>query len=447
MDRLDFQDKSAENSDEEELKEVSRQDGSHSVWADFLGTLGFPNHQAENEEKTIDRSAFENTSAEIPETEQAGRAPHDVYDDYIDENGAISAPHPMTPDSMPESPPVHRKKINKSAVAAVLFIVAALVLSALRYAWPRISEPSPPNPDVAAVYGGKYILIDDLKEFMNTEGLREREHAFCKIHGFDHAKCDPSEPCEVHPIDTLEGYRALITRYAVEQSILEWAGRKEVTSRESVRHGIKDIMADASVMNTISQLHLKELSPESISKWDVQQYYDANSFSYGDKEFSAVEAEIRNILAKKKHENFLPDYIEGLKKAAGLEVNFDLLRVTEPSESDIRAFYDKNIAEYRTPERAEIKEIVFDSRETADKAARMLGSGASFETVAAEYGRDGTPQARIIDNGIGLSEMNAAIWQMAEGETSAILTDIDGSARMVRLIRKIPPGARALSDV
>ncbi|MDR1579042.1 MAG: peptidyl-prolyl cis-trans isomerase [Synergistaceae bacterium] len=290
-------------------------------------------------------------------------------------------------------------------------------------------------------------MIDDLKKFMDVEGIREREHAYCKIHGFDHSKCDPSEPCEVHPIDTLEGYRALLTRYAAEQAILQWADRKNVTARESVRHSIKDIMGDASVMNTLSQLHLKELSPESISKWEVQQYYDANPTSYGDKEFSAVEDEIRNILAEKKHEDFLPGYIEGLKKSAGLEVNFDLLRVTEPSENDIRAFYEENIAGYQTPERAEITEIVFDSRETADKAVRMLGSGASFETVGAEYGRDGAPQARIIEGGSGLSEMNAAIWRMAEGETSGVLADTDGSIRMVRLIRKMPPGVRPLTDV
>jgi hypothetical protein len=62
----------------------------------------------------------------------------------------------------------------------------------------------------------------------------------------------------------------------------------------------------------------------------------------------------------------------------------------------------------------------------------MLGSGASFETVGAEYGRDGTPLTRIIDGGIGLSEMNAEIRKMSEGETSGILIDTDGSVRIVR---------------
>jgi hypothetical protein len=161
MDRLDFEDNSREKSNEAELRKVPRQDDSHSVLSDFLGALGLPDRQSENirnEEKTTNCSAFEDTSSpKTLETEQTKSAPHDVCDDHKDENGAAPEPVLSMPDSPPGSPPVHRKKISKSSIAAVLFIASALLLAALRYTWPAIVEPSPPNPDVAAVYGGKYI--------------------------------------------------------------------------------------------------------------------------------------------------------------------------------------------------------------------------------------------------------------------------------------------------
>jgi parvulin-like peptidyl-prolyl isomerase len=53
--------------------------------------------------------------------------------------------------------------------------------------------------------------------------------------------------------------------------------------------------------------------------------YDENRTQYGDRNFSDVEHEIREILVRAKEQDFFPQYIEELKRTTGLEVNFELL--------------------------------------------------------------------------------------------------------------------------
>ena len=116
----------------------------------------------------------------------------------------------------------------------ILGTVLVLILSILWIVLPFIREPKPPAPDVVASYNGKNITIDDLKSFLAVEGAREREHYVCDVHGLDHSQCDTAEECEKHPIDSLEGYREVVSMMATEQIIQEWAQAKGITQREDV---------------------------------------------------------------------------------------------------------------------------------------------------------------------------------------------------------------------
>ena len=74
------------------------------------------------------------------------------------------------------------------------------------------------------------------------------------------------------------------------------------------------------------------MSMDTITNYEIQQYYDSNRDKYGDKAFSDVKEEIREILYAQKEEEYLPAYIEQLKEEAGLEINYELLEKTDQYE-------------------------------------------------------------------------------------------------------------------
>lgn len=74
--------------------------------------------------------------------------------------------------------------------------------------------------------------------------------------------------------------------------------------REDIRHDMSDLLNDATVSQYATQLHQENLSPDSISSWEVQKYYDENSAAYSGKTLAEVEDEIRQILASQKDEDF-----------------------------------------------------------------------------------------------------------------------------------------------
>ena len=333
---------------------------------------------------------------------------------------------------------------------ALIGLVALIVAAGLLYVLPYLMEPRPPGADVVASYSGKNVTIEELKSFIALEKAKETEHAVCDKHGYDHTKCTSDEKCEAHPIDSIEGYRQMATNLAVEQIIQNQAASKGVTQRQDVQHGIKDLLDDANVSQLIEQLHKEEINPESISSWEVQQYYDNNRETYRGKSLAEVENEIRNILVSQKDKDFLGTYIEKLKQTAGLQVNFDLLKVSEPTDEEISAYYNQNISKYRVAEKAEVLEIKItadDAQGRATDAIRKIRSGEGFDSVAAAYGQNGQANNLSLEKGSGNAATEATIWKMQPGDISDPIANTDGSYSIVKLASISKAGAKPLSGV
>lgn len=197
---------------------------------------------------------------------------------------------------------IEKRKKNKSSGRKQFIIGSSLVLL-LILSWtavPILREPKPPAPDIVASYNEKNISIEELNAFLLVEGA--------------------------YPIDSLEGYRAAVKLMATEQIILDWAKEKGLTQKEEVQHTLSDLFDYANVEETLTQIAKQQLSAESIPKLDVQLYFEENKAKYDGKTLPEVENEIRQILLQKKSEEYFPAYIEELKKTAGLQVNYELLR-------------------------------------------------------------------------------------------------------------------------
>ena len=213
---------------------------------------------------------------------------------------------------VPLSPhPIQKTKKPRKAIIASIALIAALC--AFWYFRPLLAEPKPPGEDVVAAFNNRYITVSDLKDFIVLESGGREDIA----------------------ISSLEQYRQIIRIMAVEQIVQTRAAQKGIEQRDEVRHNLQDLISDASIDTLVHQIVQRELSEEAIPKYEVQQYYDNNRQQYGERNFSDVEHEIREILVRAKEQDFFPQYIEELKRATGLEVNFELLDTLGISEESM----------------------------------------------------------------------------------------------------------------
>lgn len=227
--------------------------------------------------------------------------------------------------------------VQRSFKRKLLCIPMIIVLSFAGYSlYNFITEPRPPSEDVVATYSGKNLTKEELLTYIKSRGYKEGQHELCTKHGFDHNKCDKTEECETHPIDSMESYKQIIKMIAVQQIVDEWAKEKGIIQKDKVKHDFKHLVEEVSLDKLVDKVHQDQLSPDKIDKWEVQKYYDANKDTYKDKPINEVEGEIRNNLAAEKEKRFFPEYIEKLKQNAGLTVNYDILRVENPTEIELR---------------------------------------------------------------------------------------------------------------
>jgi parvulin-like peptidyl-prolyl isomerase len=197
--------------------------------------------------------------------------------------------------------PVRKRKSSRKVILAAIVLLAAFC--AFWYFRPPLTEPIPPGQDVVAAFNNRYITVSDLKDFIFLESGGQEDI----------------------DINSLEQYRQIIRIMAVEQIVQARAAQKGIAKRDDVKHNLQDLINDAGIETLVHQIAQRELSEEAIPKYEVQQYYDNNRQQYGEQNFSDVEHEIREILIRAKEQDFFPKYIEELKRATGLEVNFELL--------------------------------------------------------------------------------------------------------------------------
>lgn len=200
--------------DENELEQKEK-DGdlnneieSETVLSDFLHVMGFKN--TKKEKKNKDKQEEVPRHDEMTESVEEEESEHEV----------MVVPERRT-----------RRRWPLGVFGAMALGGAAL---GIYHSLPMLQEPKPPASDVVATYNEQKITIEELKNFIAIEGEKEREHMLCQTHGYDHSKYDATEECEVHPVDSLEGYQEMVSKMASEQMILNWTKEKGITGRETV---------------------------------------------------------------------------------------------------------------------------------------------------------------------------------------------------------------------
>lgn len=392
-------------------------DDKNSALGDFLISAGFRSKPSSRSE-----ASEEMKPSEIPVTAET------EGDEAVQDKGALLR---------------KRQRPKRCIMGAGILAAAALAAYGLFY----FLEPKPPAPDVVASYNGKVITVRQFDEFIAVEEVRSKEHMICDIHGYDHSKCTMEEPCEQHPVDGIEEYHQAVKMMAVEQIIMDWADSNGITAREDVQHGVMDLIGDASVYEMMSRIHDEELTPDSIPKWEIQQYYDANKMVYKDKALAEVEEEIRTILLAKKDEEYFPEYINRLKETSGLTVDFELLKITEPAEQEIKEYYVRNLSEFQKNTFANVQQILLESSEKASEAVIKLNSGESFEQVAGAYAINNKVDEISIEQTGSSNFMEMTVFRLSKNEISDPIGNEDGTYSIIKMKDITAAGTKSLVEV
>jgi parvulin-like peptidyl-prolyl isomerase len=96
-----------------------------------------------------------------------------------------------------------------------------------------------------------------------------------------------------------------------------------------------------------------------------------------------------------------------------------------PTPEAVRAYYDEHEAEFRLPERVEVKQILVATEAQADAIRAAAQMGQSFEAAGEAHGADRADEATV-SRGMREPEVERAIFALAVGDISAPVRTREG---------------------
>jgi len=126
----------------------------------------------------------------------------------------------------------------------------------------------------------------------------------------------------------------------------------------------------------------------------------------------------------------------------------DLASRIEISDADLKKAYEDRRARYDTPERRNLKQIVFPNMEEAKAAAGKLTQGTTFEALAAERGLKETDidLGTVAKTAVVDRDVADAAFKLKDGEVSTPVQGRFGIA-IVKVASIEPPKTKALDEV
>ncbi len=307
--------------------------------------------------------------------------------------------------------------------------------------------------DVVATFVGGEVTANELRRYINEATHRQGKHAVCEKHAYDHSKCSAEEDCETHPLDSVESYRTLLQQLVMEKMVDRWIRDKGMTSRKDVKHKLKHLVEEINLGALAGQMHADKLKPDKV---EIRRYYQQRKDEYKDRPLDEVEKEIESILVAQKQAEYIPKYIAELKANAVIERNYELLKVPDPTEAEISAYYESNRKEFVAPEFVQVLPLRISAgdekaaREKAEKALMKLRAGEDFNAVAVEFADGNTASSEVVRRGRKSRKFEEEVFRRYPGEFTSIFRD-GGFYYIVKILergaRKQKPLSAVVGDV
>ncbi len=269
-------------------------------------------------------------------------------------------------------------------------------------------------------------------------------------HGGEHAGCCggsekafKDEPCSKHLNCCTQHYKfkagdysKLVRAMVLEQMLQKYIRENKIDQTEETLDYIRYVSEKIYVTDTHLDMEESMKPPES----EIRKFYEEHRELFDIKTINEVRDEITEILKQKMHHEYMPEYVESLKRNALIRKNLDLIKPREPSEGELRSYYSEHRNEYVEPLSIKVQPIVTGSRQKAERAQYELRSGESFGAVAAKYSEvpfapQGGEMSSYIKRGDRGKVFEENVFYLDEGETSTLFED-NGSYFIVQVLEK-----------
>jgi len=322
-------------------------------------------------------------------------------------------------------PKIHLSKKKKIILGVI--IVAAFLIFRFRE---DIFAPWPPAPNVVAAYDGGRITIEDVEKHLAS--LVEDEETQKQL-------------------KSPEGYALIVQEMITDEIVKRWQTNRKPDQDKEFSHVMKHITEEINLDELHAQMHKGQLG---VTEGDIGAYYDANKKDFGDKTLTDVREEIKTKLQSEKEDQFVQNYITGLKNKASITRDPAVLAIPEPADWELRNYYDANKDKYLVKAQAVVYEIRIPkgtdekrAKEKAEQALSKIRSGSDFGQVYQEITGTPLPQTGETkikgENDPGYEEV---IFRLDPQQVSDVVADKDAFV-IAKLNSKQPERQQSFEEV
>ncbi len=345
----------------------------------------------------------------------------------------VQPPDAMEGEDQPEKskpsrfplPTIHLSRKKKIILGVI--VVAAFLVFRFRE---DIFAPWPPAPNVVAAYDGGRITIEDVEK-----------HLASLVEDEEYRK----------QLKSPQGYGLIVQEMITDEIVKRWQANRKPDQDKEFSHVMKHITEEINLDELHAQMHKGQLG---VTEGDIGAYYEANKKDFGDKTLTDVREEIKTKLQSEKEDQFVQNYITGLKNRASITKDVATLAVPVPADWELRNYYDANKDKYFVKAQVVVHEIRIPkgtdekkAKEKAEQALSKIRSGSDFGQVYEEISSSTLPQTgETKTKGEQDVAYEEAIFRLDPEQISDVITDKDAFS-IVKLISKQPDRQQSFEEV
>lgn len=412
------------------------------VLADIRDALGIPGRGHDQDARESDNDpishATEATSVEVPSQKEPPLPQPDNQEQQKNQELTLENTLPTVPahtagDEFPvaEQPVSGWRRIRHLSLRVKLSLgIGAIVVIVALVFREEIFAPWPPAPNVVAAFSGGQVTIEDVEKHLTS-------------------LVDDAETQQ--ELKTPGGYALIVEEMLTDEIVRRWQTNRKPDQDKEFSHVMKHIAEEINLDELHTQMHRGQLG---VTEGDIGAYYEANRKDFGEQTLTDAREEIKTKLESENEDQFVQNYITGLKNKASITKDLATLAVPPPADWDLKNYYDANKSQYVVKAQAAVHEIRIPkggdekkAKEKADQTLVKIRSGADFAEVYQEVAGMPLPQSgeiKVKDE--QSSAYDEAVFRLDPGQISDVIADTEAFA-IIRLVSKESERERSFEEV
>ncbi len=240
-----------------------------------------------------------------------------------------------------------------------------------------------------------------------------------------HYRMQPAENQKA--LRSLEGLQHVVQDLAVHAVVERWAQERQVDTKESFKRAMKNAADSVTLYDVVKQMHEFDVKVEES---EIQKYFDDNRAQFAGRALTEVKEQIRNLLHTQREQQVIEEFLKQLRVNADITINANMLDVPDPSEDELRAYYQNNLDRFREADRVRVDEIRTTAKDKADRALAHIQAGEEFSQVALEVNNPSfVPNTELIGRGARGTAFDSNVFILDVNQVSKVFQD--GSAFVI----------------